>query len=184
MEKLHEAGLRAGCAAAAEEPDGCDHVVQLFEVEHQVLKPERRALADGDELRGLIVRVAEAGQGGIAVGKAGQLYHDLLQFAAQMDESVAVEHKVGVVGDITARRAEVDDALRAGRSRAEGIDVRHHIVPQLLFLRRDEFIVDGGDVCGQLVHLLLRHGQAQRVLRLRQRYPEPPPRLKPYVRGE
>ena len=46
-----------------------DHVVQLFEVEHQVLKPERRALADGDELRGLIVRVAEAGQGGIGSAK-------------------------------------------------------------------------------------------------------------------
>ena len=39
-----------------------DAVLQLLQVEHEVLRPERRALADGRELRRLEVRVAERRQ--------------------------------------------------------------------------------------------------------------------------
>ena len=71
-----EAGLGAGRAAAAEETDGRKDVAQLLQIQHQVLQPERRTLADGHQLRGLIVRIAEAGQGGIAVCEVAQIPHD------------------------------------------------------------------------------------------------------------
>ena len=59
VEQLEEARLRAGRALHAAERQRRDAVLEVREVEHQVLHPQRRALADGRRLRGLEVRVAE-----------------------------------------------------------------------------------------------------------------------------
>ena len=40
-------------------------ILQLLKIQHQILQPERRALADGRQLRGLVVRIAKRRHGGI-----------------------------------------------------------------------------------------------------------------------
>ena len=59
VEELEEGRLRARRALHAAAGQRRDAVVEVREVEHEVLHPERRALADGRRLRGLEVRVAE-----------------------------------------------------------------------------------------------------------------------------
>jgi len=184
LKERDEAGLRAGRAAAAKKADGSGRVVQLLEVEQQVLQPQGRALAHGRELRWLEMGVAETGHGGVAVGKIAEIAHDGQQLSAQIAQRVAVEDEIGVVGHIAARCAQMDDALRARRHLAEAVDVRHDVVADLLFLGRDHVVVDGAHVGRELVHLRLRDGQAELVLGLRQRHPEPPPGLKPRVGGK
>ena len=78
----------------------------------------------------------------------------------------------------------MNDALRARRIEAVSVNVRHHIMPNLFFPRCDHIVIDGAYMRGQLVHLRLRDGQAQIVLRPRQRNPEPAPRLVAHIRGE
>jgi hypothetical protein len=87
------------------------------------------------------------------------------------------EHdEVGVVDDVRARGAEVDDRLRPRALLAERVDVRHHVVFEALLEVARVGVVD---VVGRRLHLLdLRGGdvEAERLLRLRERDPEPPPR--------
>ena len=184
VKEREEAGLGTGRAAAAQETDGREHVVQLFHVEHQFLKPERGALSDGHKLRGLVVRIAEAGHGGVLLREVAEIRHDRCQFSAQIAQAVAVKNEVGVVGDVAARRAEVNDPLCAGGHRSEGVDVRHHVVAQLLFLRGDHVVIDGADIGGQLLDLFLRDGQAEGMLGPREAHPEPAPRFIAHVRRE
>ena len=62
VEERQERRLRAGRPLHAAEFQRRDAVLDLFQVDRQVLRPQRRALADGRELRGLEVRVAERRQ--------------------------------------------------------------------------------------------------------------------------
>ena len=90
VKKLDKAGLRAGRAAAAEEAERAQRVLYLLEIKHQILQPQRRALTDGRQLRGLIMRVGEGGHGGIAVGKIAQVPHGGLQLFFQIPQRLAV----------------------------------------------------------------------------------------------
>jgi len=61
VEDLEERGLRAGCALGAPELQGLTDELDGFEVEEEVLGPLGCALAYGDELSGLQMRVGECG---------------------------------------------------------------------------------------------------------------------------
>ena len=71
-EQLEEGGLGPGRALAAAEAQGLEPVAELLDVEREVLHPERRALADGGELRRLEVGVGEAGHSPRALGEGLQ----------------------------------------------------------------------------------------------------------------
>ena len=62
VEEREERRLRAGRPFHAAELERGDAMLDLLQIDHQVLRPERRALADGRELRRLEVRVAERRQ--------------------------------------------------------------------------------------------------------------------------
>ena len=76
LEQLLEAGFRAGRAAAAEELDVPQREVDLVEVADKVLQPKSGALADGDELGGLIMGVAEGRHRLILLRKIGEICDD------------------------------------------------------------------------------------------------------------
>ena len=184
VKQLDEARLRAGRAAAAEEAEGPQRILQLLQIEQQILQPEGRALADGRQLGRLVMRIGQRRHGGIAVGKVAEVPHGGLQLFFEVPQRLAVDDEICVVRDVAARRAQMDDALRAGRVEAVGVDVRHHVVADFLLPLRNSVIVDGADVRGQLVHLLLRDRQAERMLRPGQRHPEPAPRFVAHIRGK
>ena len=56
-----------------------------------------------------------------------------------------------------------------------GLDVRHHVVPDGLFVAVAAFQVDIRLMGFEFVHLLLHHRQAKVVLRLRENDPKPSP---------
>ncbi len=55
----------------------------------------------------------------------------------------------------------MDDAGRAGSNLAVGVNVRHYVVTHFLFALAGYVVVNVIDVRFQLVHLLLRDGQAE-----------------------
>ena len=172
LKQVDKAGFRAGGAAAAEELDVFDREINFAQIRKEILHPQRRALAYRHQLRGLIMRIAQRGQRLVLAGKVGQIGDHLEQLAAQVAQSVAVDDQIGVVGHVAARRAQMDDAGRAGRDLAERVHVRHHVMAHLFFTRTDAVVVNIRDMRLHFVDLLLRDGQAQRLLRPGQRYPQ------------
>ena len=182
VKQFNEAGLRAGRTPAAEETERAQRVLHLLEIQRQILQPQRRTLADGRQLRGLIVCVGKGRHSSIALCESTEVPHGRLQFSFQIPQRLAVKDQICIVRYIAACRAQVNDALRARRIEAVSVNVRHHIMPNLFFPRCDHIVIDGAYMRGQLVHLRLRDGQAQIVLRPRQRNPEPAPRLVAHIR--
>ena len=184
LEEVDKARLRARRAAAAEEAHRADDKIKLFKVRAEVLHPQRRALADRHGLRGLIVRIAERRRGGVFAGKCRKIHHHAEKLPSQVFEAVAIQHQIGVVRHIAARRAEVDDAGGGRRRLAVGVHMRHHIVAHLVLALFGDLVVDVGDVRGELVDLLLRDGQAQLVLGAGKRHPQSAPRLEAHIGGK
>ena len=69
----------------------------------------------------------------------------------------------------------MDDALRLRALYAVGVHMAHHIVAHLLLPGLRHVIVDVVRVLLQLRDLLVRDGESQLLLRLRQRDPQPSP---------
>ena len=91
---------------------------------------------------------------------------------------------VGVVGDERRGRAEVDDAFRGWRLETVGVDVRHHVVPDLALAALGVVVVDVVGVRLQLGDLRVGDRQPELLLRLGERNPELPPRPELEVGGE
>jgi hypothetical protein len=69
-------------------------------------------------------------------GEAGESIDNGGQFAAEIVERFAHQNQVGIVGDVTTGRSEMDDVPAQGRDLAERVNVSHHVVPQPLFVMR------------------------------------------------
>ena len=78
----------------------------------------------------------------------------------------------------------MDDGLGLGAGLAEGEHMGHHVVPDLVLMRRGGGIVDVVNVLAHLLNLLVADGDAQLLLRLRQRDPQLAPGGKLVVVGK
>ena len=175
VEQLHKAGLGAGGALNAAQCQLGDLVVKLLQIHVQLVHPERGALADGGQLRGLAVGVGQAGHGLVLVGELGQICQHADDLLAHELQALAHDDDVGVVTDIAAGRAQMDDALCLGALQAVGVDVAHHVMADELLARNGVLIVDVVLVRLQLGNLLIGDGQALLLLGLSQRDPQPAP---------
>ena len=184
VEQLQQAGLRAGGAAAAQERNGGKDKIQLLQIGGQILQPEGGPLAHGDQLGGLIMRIAQGGQGFGPVGKGREISHDLQQLAPEIAERVPVENQVRVVRHIAGGGAEMDDAGGFGRRLAVGIDMRHDIMADLLFPGGGHVKIDVLLMGLQRLHLGGRDGQPQLAFGPGQLGPEPAPGADPGAGGE
>ena len=117
-------------------------------------------------------------------GRLCQLVQYGRQLFANQQQTLADLDDVGIVADIRAGSAEVDNAGRLGSRLAEGVNVRHNVMAYLLLALTGHIVVDVGQVRGHLVHLLLRDRQTERPLRLSQRQPQPTPGGELHIRGE
>ena len=113
----------------------------------------------------------QAGQVAVPIGERGQVIDDRDQPAADHLERFSQQQQVGVVGHEAARCAEVNDAPGCRAHVAVGVDVGHHVVPQLAFIALGGRKVDVVDVLPQLRDLL--HGDGESPTRPRPR-PAPP----------
>ena len=184
VEEVHEAGLGAGGAPAAQEAHIFDDEVQLLYVAEQVLHPQSGTLAHGDQLSGLIVGVAQGGHILVGVGKLPQIGQHLQKLCPQVFQAVPIDHNVGVVGDVAGGSTQVDDAGGRGSHLAVGIDMGHDIMAHQLLPLGGHGVVDVGNVGLQLPDLLLGDVQAQLVLGLGQGNPQLPPGLVAHILGE
>ena len=183
-EQLHEARLRAGGALAAEQAQPPKLELKVFNVLRQLVHPERCALADGRELRGLEVGIGKARQRLVLFGERREVAQHLRRLAQHELRRFTQDNDVRVVADVAARRAEVDDRLGLGALPAEGVDVCHHVVAHLALARFGCGVVDVVLVRFHLGDLLVRDVEPQRLLGARQRDPEPSPRAELEVFGE
>ena len=184
VKQLHEGRLRAGRALAAEHAQVFDAVFYLIQIHQQLVHPQGSALADGGQLCGLEVGEAEGRLGLVRICELRQLVQYGRQLFANQQQTLADLDDVGIVADIRAGSAEVDNAGRLGSRLAEGVNVRHNVMAYLLLALTGHIVVDVGQVRGHLVHLLLRDRQTERPLRLSQRQPQPTPGGELHIRGE
>ena len=153
-----------------------------MQVHEQLVHPQGRALADCGQLRGLEVGKAERRLRLVCVRELRQLVQHGRKLFAHKQQTLADLDDVGIVAHVSACRAEVDDARRLRRGLAEGVNVRHDVVADFLLARFGGLIINISDMRLHLVHLLLRDGQAERHLRLGQRYPQAAPGRELHVR--
>ena len=184
LKQVHEAGLGAGGAPAAQELHVLQHEVQLLQVGQQVLHPEGGPLAHRHQLGGLIVGVAQGGRGLVGVGELGEVGQHGDELAPEIPQALPVNDEVGVVGDVAAGGAQVNDAGGGGSRFAVGVHMGHDVVADFLFPRRGHLVVNVGDVGLQLRHLLAGDGEPQVVLRPGQGHPQPAPGLDAHIGGE
>ena len=83
------------------------------------------------------MRVREARHVAVAPGGLGERDQNRRHPAEQQLEPFAHQDEVGVVGDVRARRAEVDEGARRRGLLAQVVDVRHHVVADPLLVLRD-----------------------------------------------
>ena len=159
-------------------------MLELPVVEHQLVEPEGRALADGGELRGLQMGVGERGHVLVAVREIRQQRNDVEELAADDPQALPHDDHVGVVADVAARRAQVDDPLRRGALHPVGVDVAHHIVTDLLLPRLGDVVVDVVRVGLQLGDLRVGDREALPLLRPGQGDPQLPPGFELVVGGK
>ena len=76
LKEIHEAGLGAGGAPAAQEAQSGQHVIQLLQIGAEILHPQCGPLAHRHRLGGLIVGVAQSGRGSVLPGKGRQIHQN------------------------------------------------------------------------------------------------------------
>ncbi len=174
LEQLHEGSLGAGGALDAPQLQGCQTVVDLGKIHHQLVGPQGSALAHSGGLCGLAVGVGHAGHVLVLLGEAGQLGQHTDQLLADEFQALPHDDDVGVVAHIAAGCPQMQNACRFGTLQAVGVDVAHHVVAHQLLPLDGDLIVDivhmgfqlghhlGGDVGQALFHLGpgQRHPQA------------------------
>ena len=175
FEQLHKAGLGAGGALDSPQAQGVQLKFQVFQVHHQLIHPQRGPLANGGQLGGLEVGVAQAGQILVLPGKSGKVPQHLDDLPGHQGHGVPEDEDIGVVPHIAGGGAQVDNGLGVGTLLAIGVDVAHHVVAHQLLPGFRHVVVDVVGMGLQLVDLLLGDRKAQLPLRLGQGDPELPP---------
>ena len=143
---------------APEQEQFVEPVFEFLDIGCEFVHPERGALADRGQLRGLQMRVAEAGQRPVFDGERFQVAKNLRRFFQNDPGRLAKRQYVGVVPDVAGRRAEVDDGFGGRALFAERVDVRHDVVAHFLLAGFGDLVVDVVFVRFHLRDLLARHG--------------------------
>ena len=132
--------------------------------------------SEKDTWRGAQVMGANAEGPFINASKKGaQAAEHLHHLLAHQLQRVAQHQHVGVIGDVAAGRAQMDDARSLGALKPVCVHVGHDVVPALLFAAARVLVVDVRSVALQLLDLLLGDVEAKLTLALGERNPEPAP---------
>ena len=152
LEQLHKGGLRAGGALDTAQLQGCQTMVDLSQIHHQLVGPQGSALAHGGGLCGLAVGVGHAGHILVLLGKVRQLCQHTHQLFAHQLKTLPHHDDVGVIAHIAAGGTQMDDACCLGALLAVGVNVAHHIMAHQLLARNGDLVVDVVHMGFQLGH--------------------------------
>ena len=175
VEQVEEAGLCPGGPLDAPELQRLQAVEHLLRVEEEVLHPQRDAFAHGGQLRGLKVRVREAGDGAVAACDLAERDEHRLEPPEEQLQAFPHQQQVRVVGDVRAGGPEVQEATCRRRLVAQVVDVRHDVVTQPLLVLGRAIEVDVVDVRAELLHGGPGNVEPQLALPLHQGEPQPSP---------
>ncbi len=131
LEQLEERVLGASGTLGAEEEDLGDQLLDRLQIQQQVLNPHCSPLADSSRLGRLQMRPAQRRQFTVLQSELPHPVDHSSERNAGHAQRVTQDHQVGVVGHIATGGTEVDDRLGQRTDRAEGLYVRHHVVPLL-----------------------------------------------------
>jgi hypothetical protein len=115
VEELEERGLRARRALDAAETQRGFGVLELLERLHEVLDPQRRALADRRRLRGLVVRESERRQRAVLARETRQLAITLTSWPRRMrrPSRIWISSVLSVTKQLVAPRCRIARAFGA-----------------------------------------------------------------------
>ena len=182
VKQLQKACLRAGRSLGSEQLRLAELVLHVLQIHQKILDPERRALSHGSRLGGLEMRKREGGEIFIFHRKRGENADHGDQLAPDKTQGVRHDDDIGVVAHIAGGGAQVDNRAGVRALLAKGVHVRHHVVPDDLFTRLCDVVIDVVGVLLHFVDLLLGNGQTQFHFGLRQRDPETAPCTEFFIR--
>src|SRR5689334_7719316 len=157
IEDREEARLCASRSLHAATGQGVDAEIDVAEVEDKVLHPERAALAHGRRLRRLQVRGTECRLVAPFARKGSQRTQYANDLRAQQLQAAPDEDEIGIICDVSARCAEMNERLGDGRNVTECSDVRHDVVTQLPLVPGNDAEVDIVEVGAHLLDCLVRY---------------------------
>ena len=183
LKKGEKTGLRSGGPLCAAETYGLNPMFDFKQVEHEFVAPKGCPFADRRKLGRLKMCISEAGQVFPVLGKSGEIVDDTYQLIANQAQSFAHEDQVGVVRNVTTGGAEVNDWPAERGNVAERVNVGHHVMSQSSFVLGGAGEIDVIQVCPKFGDLFCGNprsdavigGQAEVMLGLGERQPQPPP---------
>ena len=175
VKQLQEGCLSSGGSLGTQKLHGGNHIVQILQIQVKLLHPQGGALSYRGGLSGLKMGECQRGKILVAVRKGGKFCQHVHQFFLHQLQSLCHDDDVRIVAHIAGGRAQMDDALCLRALHAVSINMAHHVMAHFFFPCLCHIIVDVVRMAFQLFDLLIRDGQAQLLLRLRQRDPQPSP---------
>ena len=172
VEELEEGRLGAGGTLRSEKLQGAEYILEILEVEHELVQPQGRTLADGCRLCRLEVGIRKCRHILILHRELAELVDDIDELLMHELEALPHDDDIRVVADIAGGRTEVDDALRIRALYAVCVHMAHNIVTHFLLTCLCHLIIDLILMCLQLIDLLLCDVETQLMLRLCQCDPE------------
>ena len=142
LKQSQKTRLCAGRAFRAAERKFVAATFEFVQIEHEIVAPQRRAFADGRQLRGLEVRVTERRLVLPRFRKSRERIDEVRQRHADRVERFAHQDQVRIIGHVARGCAEVDDLFRVRCDFAVSRNMCHHVVPFGLFVDRGSLQVD------------------------------------------
>ena len=157
---------------------------EIIVIHHQILQPQRGALAYGSKLSWLKVGKAERRHVLIFERKAPELIHDVYKLYLYYLYGVAQDHQLGIAVDKAARGAEMDYGHGRLSLLAERLYVRHYVVAHFALEFFGDFVIYIVGILFHFGYLPGRNIEPELHFRLGKSYPELSPKLKALVIGK
>src|ERR1700737_2570645 len=175
LKDLEEARLGSSRSLHATEGKSAAAIVDVLDVEHQVLHPERSAFTDSGELRRLKVRVSQCRLISPLLGERRERPNYVERATANQVQSTTHQDEIRIVSDVGAGGTQMDERLCLGCDISKSVHVRHHVVAKALLVLGHRVEVDVVEVRLHLANRLFGNRYAQLTLRFGEREPQSTP---------
>ena len=151
-------------------------MICLLQIHHKLIDPQTGPLPHRRRLCRLIVREGKRRLILLLPREFCECCDHIDQLAPDQTERLPHQNDIRVVADIAARGAEMNDSLCLRALHAVRVDMAHHVMAHFLLAGSRHIVVDVVLMRLHLLdHFVCDPGDAELLLRLRERDPEPSP---------